>query len=183
MPERVSAPLPANVVVVRSFSKFYGLASLRLGYCIANEEIVRELLARKDVFNVNGLAQAMAVAVLDRHEIFAAVAERLKRGRAKLVSELRRRSFGVHNASGNFVLASHARCSGAHLEHELLVRRVAVRRFPDPLTMDHISYHSTQRRRLAPAHGSDRRDLARNRDEQEQSQQPMTEPGDQGANP
>jgi histidinol-phosphate aminotransferase len=53
-----------DVVVLRTFSKIYGLASLRLGYGIARPEIIKYLNLVKLPFNVNGLAQAAGVAAL-----------------------------------------------------------------------------------------------------------------------
>ena len=136
--DEITAPLPDNVAVVRSFSKFYGLASLRIGYCIASQEIVSELMARKDIFNVNGLAQAVATAVVGQHDVFQATASKLKAGRTKLLAELKKRTFSVHEANGNFVLAGHPTCGGKFLQHELLARGIAVRHFSDPLVAERI---------------------------------------------
>ncbi|MFZ3588801.1 histidinol-phosphate transaminase [Bacillus sp. DJP31] len=49
-----------NFIILRTFSKIYGLASLRIGYGIMHEEIVTELRKVKDVFNVNQMAQIAA---------------------------------------------------------------------------------------------------------------------------
>lgn len=54
-----------NIVILRTFSKIYGLASLRVGYGIMHEEIAKELHKVRDVFNVNQLAQAAAVAAIE----------------------------------------------------------------------------------------------------------------------
>lgn len=54
-----------NLVILRTFSKIYGLASLRVGYGIMHEEIAKELHKVRDVFNVNQLAQAAAAAALE----------------------------------------------------------------------------------------------------------------------
>ncbi|MFA4858033.1 MAG: histidinol-phosphate transaminase [Candidatus Margulisiibacteriota bacterium] len=53
-----------DVIVLRTFSKIYGLAALRLGYGIARPEIIKYLNLVKLPFNVNGLAQAAGVAAL-----------------------------------------------------------------------------------------------------------------------
>jgi histidinol-phosphate aminotransferase len=54
-----------NLVILRTFSKIYGLASLRVGYGIMHEEIAKELHKVRDVFNVNQLAQVAAAAALE----------------------------------------------------------------------------------------------------------------------
>jgi histidinol-phosphate aminotransferase len=53
-----------NLIVVRSFSKTYGLAGLRIGYAIADSGVVPTLHQIRDVYNVNRLSQAGATAAL-----------------------------------------------------------------------------------------------------------------------
>jgi histidinol-phosphate aminotransferase len=56
-----------NVIVTRTFSKIYGLASLRLGWCYANLEIIALLDKIRGPFNVNSIAQeAGAIAILEK---------------------------------------------------------------------------------------------------------------------
>lgn len=57
-----------NLFVLRTFTKFYGLTGLRVGYGIADEETVRVLLKAKMPWNVNSLAQSAAVAALSDKE-------------------------------------------------------------------------------------------------------------------
>lgn len=57
-----------NVFVLRTFSKIYGLAGLRVGYGIARDELITDLNRVRAPFNVNSLAQAGALACLDDHE-------------------------------------------------------------------------------------------------------------------
>lgn len=57
-----------NVLVLRTFSKVYGLAGLRVGYGIAPEHIMRHLWRVKEPFNVNLLAQIAAAAALEDQE-------------------------------------------------------------------------------------------------------------------
>ncbi len=53
-----------NVIVLRTFSKIYGIASLRVGYGVANQELIRVLEPAREPFNVNTLGQIAAVAAL-----------------------------------------------------------------------------------------------------------------------
>lgn len=53
-----------NLIVLRTFSKIYGLAGLRVGFGVMNEEIAEQLRKVKDVFNVNTVAQQSAVIAL-----------------------------------------------------------------------------------------------------------------------
>ncbi len=57
-----------NVILMRTFSKTYGLAGLRIGYGIASEECVALLNRVRQPFNANAMAQAAALAALEDHE-------------------------------------------------------------------------------------------------------------------
>ncbi len=56
--------LPHNVIVLRSFGKFFGLAGIRLGYCFANQFLLDSLKKRLGLWQVNGPAQAIAIHAL-----------------------------------------------------------------------------------------------------------------------
>lgn len=61
----VSTGLRPNVILMRTFSKIYGLAGLRIGYGIAAPEFITALEKIRQPFNINALAQAAALAALD----------------------------------------------------------------------------------------------------------------------
>lgn len=60
----------SNVVVTRTFSKIYGLASLRIGWCYSSSEIAEILNKIRGPFNVSGPAQIAAIAALNDEEFF-----------------------------------------------------------------------------------------------------------------
>jgi histidinol-phosphate aminotransferase len=124
-------PLPANVVFVRSFSKFYGLAGLRIGYCIGEVGLIGRMLAQKDAFNVNGFAQVMGLEALRRHAQFAELRDTLVAHRHWLTTQLERLGFRVKPSDSVGVLATHGEHSAEWIQAELLARHVAVRRFAD----------------------------------------------------
>nr|NJM04669.1 aminotransferase class I/II-fold pyridoxal phosphate-dependent enzyme [Desulfobacula sp.] len=57
-----------NLIVLRSFSKVMGLAGLRIGYAMADPELVGVMMKAREPFPVNRIAQAGALAALDDHE-------------------------------------------------------------------------------------------------------------------
>ena len=57
--------MPANIIVLRSFGKFFGLAGLRLGFIFANADILQKLQSRAGLWQVNGPAQAIAIQALN----------------------------------------------------------------------------------------------------------------------
>ena len=64
-PDSVSMVDRFPLVILRSFSKIYGLAGLRVGFAISREEVVEYMNRVREPFNVNQLAQAAALAALD----------------------------------------------------------------------------------------------------------------------
>ena len=57
-----------NTIILRTFSKVGGIAGIRVGYVLTSKEIASQMVKVKDVFNVNSLAQAAALAVLEDEE-------------------------------------------------------------------------------------------------------------------
>jgi histidinol-phosphate aminotransferase len=93
-----------NVAVLRTMSKAWGLAGLRVGYLVAEDPAVADAVRRTHVpFSVSTLAQAAAVAALAsedevRRRVAAVVAER-----DRLTAELRGRGLAVADSQANFV--------------------------------------------------------------------------------
>ncbi len=114
-----------RVLVLRTFSKIYGLAGLRVGYAIANR-VVADLLGRVTrTFNVGTLAQVAAIAALDDTAHIAASAALARDG----IEQLRAANFGharVLPSLGNFALIDCGRPSTAAYE-QLLRKGVIVR--------------------------------------------------------
>ena len=95
-----------NLIVLRTFSKAYGLAGLRVGYGIAADPAVAQAVRQTQIaFAVNGLAQAAAVASLEP-EAERELAERVARvtgERSRVSEELRRLGYRVPDSEANFV--------------------------------------------------------------------------------
>jgi histidinol-phosphate aminotransferase len=95
-----------NVIVMRTFSKSFSLAGLRVGFGVANREIIAGLMKVKDSYNVNVLSQAAAIAALDDYEYMVECVEKVKATRDRLTSELRSLGFDALPSQSNFVLAT-----------------------------------------------------------------------------
>jgi len=96
-----SCPL---LVVLRTFSKIYGLAGLRIGYGFASRTIIDALNRVRQPFNVNSLAQAAALAALDDDEFVKKTLTLIKEGLAYLYGELDRLSLSYIPTQANFLL-------------------------------------------------------------------------------
>ena len=92
-----------NVVLTRTFSKAYGLAGFRVGYAVAPAAIAGALRAVSLPFGVSTVAQAAAIASLERRDELLARVDTLVAERARVVAGLREAGWDVPDAQGNFV--------------------------------------------------------------------------------
>lgn len=91
-------------VVLRTFSKAYGLAGLRVGYAVCSDaEIARVVAAAKTPFNVNAAAQIAALAALDDEAWMRASVTRLRGERARVAHALVRLDLRVVDSQTNFL--------------------------------------------------------------------------------
>ena len=93
-----------SVMVLRTFSKVYGLAGLRVGYGIASEDVITTVNRVRSPFNTSSLAQAAALAALDDEEWVRTSREHNLRERTFLENELKRRRMRFTPSVTNFVL-------------------------------------------------------------------------------
>jgi histidinol-phosphate aminotransferase len=91
-----------NVAVLRTFSKAYGLAGLRIGYAIAHRPVASALRACAVPFGVNLIAQAAAVASLRARDALGERVAALVAERTRVLGELRRRGVPVQDTEANF---------------------------------------------------------------------------------
>jgi histidinol-phosphate aminotransferase len=93
-----------NVLLMRTFSKIYGLAGLRLGYGIAQPELITALEKIRQPFNINSIAQAGAPAALDDVEHIRQTRENNAAGLTFYANELLRLGLEYIPSAANFVL-------------------------------------------------------------------------------
>ncbi|HEY0387427.1 MAG TPA: histidinol-phosphate transaminase [Gaiellales bacterium] len=117
-----------NVVVLRTFSKLFGLAGLRVGYAVAPAGVAAELAKVRGPFDVSELANIAAVASLDDDDECARRREVNRVERQRLVSALEERGLAVFPAAANFVCidVGDGAALAARLEQEgVIVRPLA----------------------------------------------------------
>jgi histidinol-phosphate aminotransferase len=94
-----------NAILIRTFSKAFGLAGLRLGYALAHPAVTKLLLRAKLPWNISSLTLAGALAALEDVEEFESNMAQLRKGRAYLERELcKLKGVSVIAGEGNFVL-------------------------------------------------------------------------------
>jgi len=95
-----------NIICCRTFSKIYGLAGLRVGYCITRPEIVGLINRVREPFNVNSIAQAAAIGALDDQEFVNKVREINKKGLEQLKAGFREMGLPYVDSHANFIAVS-----------------------------------------------------------------------------
>ena len=94
-----------NVIVMRTFSKSFSLAGLRLGLGIARPELIAEFLKTKDSYNLNVVTQAAGLAAIEDYAHMEKNIALVKATRRGLTDALREMGFTVPESQANFVLA------------------------------------------------------------------------------
>ncbi|HEY0866282.1 MAG TPA: aminotransferase class I/II-fold pyridoxal phosphate-dependent enzyme, partial [Fimbriimonas sp.] len=92
-----------NVIGLRTFSKAYGLAGVRLGYGWATEDVVDAYHRAREPFNVNLLAQAAGIAALDDEEHVRKTVENNRRGIERLAGVFREAGARPLESFANFL--------------------------------------------------------------------------------
>jgi histidinol-phosphate aminotransferase len=119
-----------NLIVLRTFSKSFSLAGMRIGLALASEEIIAGMMKVKDSYNLNRLSLVAATAALQDLPWMNRNAQRIRQSRKRLSKALQRLGFQVYRSHANFVLA---RKQGENLKplYEALKRRMILVRYFD----------------------------------------------------
>ena len=118
-----------NVIILRTLSKGYGLAGLRIGFGIANPTLLSGLFKVKDSYNVDAIAITLAAAAIRDQAYKTARADQIKASRAQLSIDLNQLGFSVLESHGNFVLATPSKHNAESLYLALKEKGILVRYF------------------------------------------------------
>jgi histidinol-phosphate aminotransferase len=125
-----------NLIISRTFSKAYGLASLRVGYALGSAQVMDMLNRVRQPFNVNSVAQAAAVAALQDNDFVRQTFELNQRGMVQITDGLCKLKLDYIPSYGNFVsfkIANAMRVYRRLLELGVIVRPIANYAMPDYL--------------------------------------------------
>lgn len=125
-----------NLIISRTFSKAYGLASLRVGYALGDAQVVDMINRVRQPFNVNSVAQAAAVAALEDADFVKQTFEMNLCGMKQLKEGLSALGLACIPSYGNFIsfrIADAARAYRRLLELGVIVRPIASYNMPDYL--------------------------------------------------
>ncbi len=118
-----------NLIVLRTFSKSFSLAGMRIGLAFASEEIVAGLMKVKDSYNLNRMSAVAAAAALQDMAWMVRNARRIQQSRHKLTKALTRLGFDIYPSHANFILARKQGQSLRPVYEQLRRRKILVRYF------------------------------------------------------
>lgn len=122
-----------NMLVLRTFSKSYALAGMRIGFALGAPELIEALDAVKDSYNVDRLAIVAAAAAIEDEAHHRALVDEVVRNRAELSSELAKLGFELVPSATNFVFCRPPR-PAIEVATGLRERKILVRHYDrDPI--------------------------------------------------
>ncbi|OQX21329.1 MAG: histidinol-phosphate transaminase [Candidatus Altiarchaeales archaeon A3] len=117
-----------NLIVIRTMAKAFGIAGLRIGYGIANKEIIKFLHKVKPPFNVNCLAQETALAALDDVDFMKRNVERIVKDR-EILGKILSKKFKVFDSRTNFLFADVFPYTAQEFFDKLYEKKIIARTF------------------------------------------------------
>lgn len=119
-----------NAIVMRTMSKSFSMAGMRVGFGFAQPDLVAELIKVKDSYNMSAASQAAGLAALDDKDWMEANIAKVRATRARLTDELIRLGFAVPPSRSNFVLAQwNGTPNAPNIFESLRERAIVVRYF------------------------------------------------------
>jgi len=129
-------PKYPNLVVLRTFSKIYGLASLRIGYGVAHADVIRNVNQVRQPFNTSRFAQTAAIAALGDGEFVRRCREANRKGLEQLAAAFGRMGLKTWPSQANFIFVDVQRDAKEMFERLLrkgIIVRAGFRGFPTGL--------------------------------------------------
>jgi histidinol-phosphate aminotransferase len=127
-----------NIISLRTLSKGYSLAGLRLGFAIANPKLLGTLYKVKDSYNIDAIAIAVGAAAMKDQAYKNACIEKIKASRKKLAIELKQLGFRVWDSHTNFLLVQPREGNAEELFQRLKEYNILVRYFKQPRLEDKL---------------------------------------------
>ena len=127
-----------NLVVLRTFSKSFSLAGMRIGLAFASEEIISGMMKVKDSYNLNRLSLVAATAALHDMPWMTRNIRRIQQSRRQLSAGLRKMDFYVYPSHANFLMVRKKEQNLKDVYEKLKSKKILVRYFDVPGLQDSL---------------------------------------------
>ena len=124
-----------NLVITRTFSKSRSMAGMRIGYALADKELITQLKTIKNSYNSYTMSTAaikLGAAAINDEEYFRGTVEKIISTREKTAERLKSLGFTMTDSRSNFLFASHNKVSAKVIFEKLKERKIFVRYFDKP---------------------------------------------------
>lgn len=129
-----------NLIIIRTFSKAYGLAGLRLGYTISNPEIIKILLKVGSPYSVNTVAITAASKAIEDEEYVRWYVNEVKKAKKLIYEEFKKLKIKTYPTAANFLIAKFPK-RAEEIEEKLKEKGILVRnRSSEPLLKDCLRF-------------------------------------------
>jgi len=125
-----------NVVVLRTLSKSYSLAGMRVGLAVAHESLIEGMLKVKDSYNINVLSIIAGTAALSDQEYLQEIVGKIRKTRQYIADELRDMDIEVFPSQSNFVMARFGEDRVRKVYEALKAQRILIRYYDVPGVRD-----------------------------------------------
>ena len=140
-----------NVIITRTFSKSRSMAGARLGWCMTNEALARDIRNIKNTltpYNINAMTQAAGLGALEDDEYTRKNINVICRVRDNTKNRLREMGFEVLDSLTNFLFARHEKISGGKIYSSLRKRRIIIRHFEEISDFNRITIGSPEQMQI-----------------------------------
>jgi histidinol-phosphate aminotransferase len=127
-----------NVIVIRTLSKGYSLAGLRLGFGIAQPSLLSGLFKVKDSYNIDAIAHLVGAAAMRDQDYKNTCANKVKASRTQLTVDLEKLGFQVWPSQTNFLLTQPPQGNAEAIQQALKEQGILVRYFKQPGLSDKL---------------------------------------------
>lgn len=124
-----------NLLIIKTMSKAYSLAGMRIGYSFGNKRLIDAVTTVKDSFNsypVSRLGQVMAARAFDDYSYHLSTCKRIMETRESMIRGLRKIGWDCLDSKSNFVFARHPSMEGRDVLARLREHKILVRHFTTP---------------------------------------------------
>ncbi len=121
-----------NIIVIRTLSKGYSLAGLRLGFGVANPQLLQGLFKVKDSYNIDAIACAVGAAAISDQAYKNVCVAKIRASRTQLAIDLKKLGFCVGDSQTNFLLVQPPQGNAEYLYQKLKEQKIFIRYFQQP---------------------------------------------------
>ena len=133
-----------KLIILRTFSKGFGLAGIRLGYSVSSELIGKRLNEIRPPYNINGITEYVALEVLKKPKQFQRRIEKIIEERNRVIEELKSLGVSFINPFGNFILVkgqeSWEPCFLEKLKERVIQKNIVLRYFEKEEMIDYFRF-------------------------------------------